>query len=398
MAPRHKTLLAAGLVGIVLLASSQQVTAKEQLVEAPMAAVVESVAAEPAKREPEPEKKEEKAPEEKKEEPKKEEEKKEEPKKEEKKPEEKKEESHDDEATTAQTVDSVKPAKILHMLWDGIDTQLHNQAFQWANGLIAFAVGLVMTIDGEFVFKYLVVGGVAVFVFLLSMSFLENHYEDRFPHQVYQIIAVEAAAALAVVAYKGYDGILVLVGLLLGAVFYYYFHAFCDEHVSAPFAESWGFFLIIGNMCVACGVFLFMAKARRRAMAFTSSLTGGCLLSSSMAYFAMLLAVHFRGKLNNEGFDVPEECPAWIDFLEVLLFPSKEPVGIFVGSKYNPQVTSKGPSSLDRWLGVTFWVIFFSIGVLVQVKMEKNRADRKTSEVAAREADEFSLNSPLLLA
>lgn len=257
----------------------------------------------------------------------------------------------------------VQADSILNAVSSAIDKRLRSPKLEWCNGLAALIFGLVMVIDGEFIFKAVVVTGIGIFVYLASSSGIKSHW-PQVDNVIMEILAVEFALALSYVAYKGYEGVRVLLGMLLGL----YGAQHLQAHLGQLAGNGW-VVLVLGNIFVILGVYVFTGRMHKRIAAIVSSLVGGALVSSAIGYFIMLLLVKVR-----QNLFVGTTVPVWVDFLYTLVSPAKHsPVGIYstpATKDLNPTIHGK-QVFLDMILGMSLWFILTTVGIWNQLRLEK---------------------------
>jgi hypothetical protein len=284
------------------------------------------------------------------------------------------------------------PTSILKMMWEAMYHQLH-RGHQWAYGIIATILALVMIVDGEFVFKYIVVFMLALCAELMALENMEASFHNGTQTDMIlcHVVAAECAVAAAVISYKGYKGIQILLGLCVGALMFFNLKQFLSEHHwSAGFIENTITLLVLGNLCGVLGlVMLISGRIHKKTMALLSSITGGALLAASVAFFVELLCIScFKKSMQNNGFDLPDTCPPWIDFVKTLVSTTHH-VGIF--NKQKLHVASKDLSA-DRYIGITFWFVFACIGLCIQIKKEKSKG-KKSEKASAQRGSKIEAES-----
>lgn len=272
---------------------------------------------------------------------------------------------------------SSKTNSILQAMWESIERQL-DKGIQWVNGLVATIFALVMIFDGEFVFKYVVVAAISIFCYLFARVELDGALDlgNTKDLVLSHIVAAEVAIASAIVAYKGYAGIQILLGLIVGGVIFFYLQDTMKANDALKgMIASHIVAVILGNLCVLLGLAMFLGRMHKRVLAIVSSICGGGLLAASGGFFLEFFCVYNTGTRNylvKSGFELPTVCPTWESFMKALISRRGKEVGLLV-SKYNMKV---GGSEiyLDRWIGYTFWFIFTIIGYCIQVRKEKRKS------------------------
>lgn len=165
-------------------------------------------------------------------------------------------------------------------------------------------------------FKWIVQVGIGFCFFLLSMDSLTKHLQDEVSQFEVYIQAAVVGAIFAFAANKGYDGVLVLMGGLLGGLFYRSVHFMFSHWISEWAADSLIFFLLFGALPIGGSVYVFTKEKQMimKPVALLTSFVGSCLVSSALVFCVMLL--------NGEG----HKCPAWVDYLAMLSHTSSEHV------------------------------------------------------------------------
>jgi len=267
-----------------------------------------------------------------------------------------------------------EPTDILDAIQASLTTELHNKDTQGLNVAAAITIGLVMVLFGEFVFKYVVVGFVSVFVFLLSQNVMTSHYSD-FPAYAQIGFSFEVAAFLGAVSWLGYEGIQLLIGGLVGCWLFFYVHLEFAKFVSDPVASKWQFFIIANNVCILLGIVVFWwGKFHKRAMAVISSVVGGAFVASGISACALMAAQLHPDAMNKKfpSLNLHGEPTYWIDIFFMIVGDQKKShdVGIF----QNVEVSvGSAPICVDAWIGRAVWFLAAVVGIWIQRRREKTR-------------------------
>jgi hypothetical protein len=203
-------------------------------------------------------------------------------------------------------------------------------------GAVAVVFGIIMLFCGNALFKYIVFAGIGICVFQLSTIAMAAKVQAGFPMFVIDFVAAGVAVVFIYAAREGYEGVKVLLGFVLGTLGFFGTHI-AFSRISGSGADGWVFFLVFGTASIALCVHVFKSDLHMKAIAVLTSIVGGFLCSSTIAFFAVFLT----------GED---ECPAWILFAVMLANPNSEPVG-----------------ALPREALYLLWFIFSSIGGWMQM-------------------------------
>jgi len=278
---------------------------------------------------------------------------------------------------------------VLHTLKEAFLTQLENAKHQWINGLVALVFGLVLMIEGELTFKWLVLVGAFFAAMLFAQNevaafFARNEAPEATETASYSIlklfVGLEAGACVTYVAFQGYKGVLLMLSAGLGS-----FIASSGKWR----LELWGFAFIQKpwvlfawySFCVLVPMALVATKKYVKVLVFLTPALGGALVASALTYF-FTTAAAVKG-----WWDVSQPAGAWVDFMRLLCVPGAKDVGIF--TSYAPLGKTW---TVDRLVGCLLWAILFCLGYAVQSRRKKEA----TNEVQARESRKADVNEPLL--
>merc|ERR1712194_207501 len=108
--------------------------------------------------------------------------------------------------------------EILQEIADVLNEQLHVREGQWINAVAAFVVGLLVLIDGDSIFKMLLV--LAIFavsaIFAAKEIIIIWSLPGGWKNDLVQMVSLEVGAIMAYVAYKGIDGIMMGIAICFG--------------------------------------------------------------------------------------------------------------------------------------------------------------------------------------
>lgn len=267
-------------------------------------------------------------------------------------------------ATTEAPAEVKSGVSVILALQTAFSTQLHAEHFQWLNALVALAFGAVLVFDGEFSFKWLLVGG----TFCVAALFAHNEAaamwslgSEKF---LRGFVGLEFGAFCAYVTYHGMEGVILLISVALGTLIAFYTQTKmvkmgCDSFQdNAWLVLVW--YTIIILSCLATGA----TGKHSRVLRVISPLFGGALVSSAVSFFVTKAAM--LGWINFAPSYIQPVGDAWVDFLSLLWNQNAQDVGIFTSL---PPVSKTWP--VDRVAGCLFWSILFLAGFFLHVRREK---------------------------
>jgi len=257
---------------------------------------------------------------------------------------------------------------IVRHLQQLVTEQLRDPEHQWVNALVAFLFGVVMVLDGESVFKWLVVAAAFVFAGVVTMSDLRAAWAMRDHFLLSHIVGLEVGLVGGYAAWLGFEGLVVIIGGLAGgAVAYYLQDILIWKHIDA-FATNGKVIIIFYALFAFAGIVLFRRKRHAKLLAVASSLVGGGLAASAVAW-----GITFWAVKANAFKALTPESGVWLDFFDLIWNPASKDVGLLAGSKYNIEL--RGATwRTDRMGTVALAVAFFAVGVVVQLNALKKRA------------------------
>jgi len=290
---------------------------------------------------------------------------------------------------------------ILEGLRTTMSKELHKSPYQWANALLALIFGLVMILDGEFVFKWVMVGVVFVLAGMFAMSEVTALWGLDFHSPVRHLVGLEVGGLAAYAALRGIDGVMILASAVLGGLAAWLVQSFLVGH-GMEFLETqkWAVLVLYSAFVVILAA-MFERKGHLKWLAIASPALGGAFATSAISYYVTALGSHgFLGWLQPLFHDLTPVGGPWIDFLYLICSTHSKDVGIFASSSYGEFTVRGKEFCLDRAAGRTLWAIFFIVGTVVQLRAHKKRSApiKEAAKVEARCFDETSnLRQVLLL-
>jgi len=257
---------------------------------------------------------------------------------------------------------------IVETIVNNIGAQLRSNHAQWANALVAAIVGICLLINGESVFKWLVIGAVFLFTMLAALSDVTTIWGLGYGSPLRRIISLLVGAACSWAAYRGINGVMLVVGAILGAIIAWSMHQTivgmgCSSAQNHVFITIWYSVFLLGFMAV------MDRNKHMAALAVLSPFVGGALVSSALFWFLAFLAE--RGVFHLSG----SVSGAWLDFLEHLIKKHNHDVGILAGHR---QVLLFGHAfDWDIICGRLVWFLLFGLGVAIQIRRLKQTQEEK---------------------
>jgi hypothetical protein len=272
---------------------------------------------------------------------------------------------------------------VLGTIFDAISLQLHATHFQWVDALVALVVGQLMCFNGKFCFKYVLVGSVGLFSYLLTMEIVKQA-NPNFGAVLDIVVSGEVCALMSFIAYTGFDALRYLIGSVVGLSLAFYTRILLQHMNYTALSDNWAFIVFGSNICVLIGIHLFSnaLNGHHRAMALIFSLVGACLVSSAFAYFLLLLAQHWSFLAQKLGCEIPMEQPFWVEHMMALCYPGTKTVGVWANcpGSYNHMKLLGMKWGIDRIVGRLVWFALFIAGYKLQVKMDKSAAEKENGE------------------
>lgn len=273
-----------------------------------------------------------------------------------------------------QEVPSDSATSVLETVNQAFNAQLHKKKGQWINNLLALAFGLVLLIDGNFTFKWVLLGGAFVVAVLFAQNEAAAKWGSDSEKMLRHVVGFEVGACVTYVGYHGYEGLLLGLSAALGA-----FVAFSVDNRSELgghtfLQKPWVAFAWY-SLCVLGCMYVVHTKKHVKAMGLVTSVMGGALVASALSYSITHAAV--KGWLH-VGQPVGG---AWVDFLYLLVIPGSKDVGLFTDSG---NLGETWP--MDRVGGCLLWAILTVGGFVVQSKVTAARhAVAKARELSTQD-------------
>eukprot|EP00444_Apocalathium_aciculiferum_P050713 CAMPEP_0183518720 /NCGR_PEP_ID=MMETSP0371-20130417/15642_1 /TAXON_ID=268820 /ORGANISM="Peridinium aciculiferum, Strain PAER-2" /LENGTH=387 /DNA_ID=CAMNT_0025716777 /DNA_START=8 /DNA_END=1171 /DNA_ORIENTATION=+ len=275
------------------------------------------------------------------------------------------------ETTTPPPVET--PASILVSLHEEVGEQLHNKEYQWVNALLAFLFGAVLVWDGEVTFRWVVIGVVFLLAAVLAMSEVSTFLALDEKSTIRHVVGVEVGALAAYAAWTGIDGVMLVVGALLGGFVAFGLQGKLVAMGVTVLSENKGAIVALYSAVVLLSIAMSKRKKLGSGLAVLSAGIGGSLVTSAISwavttcylsgYLGFLDSVFKQGLSAGGG-------GAWIDFLTLLLSSESQDKGLFLDSAYNFSFGGE-VYRLDRVVGCSFWFVLFAIGAHSQLKRAK---------------------------
>lgn len=272
---------------------------------------------------------------------------------------------------------------ILHIIQEAILRQLRDHSSQQVNALIALAFGLALVLDGEFVFKWILVAGAFITATIISHNESAAYWDLPEENPLRRFTGIEVGLVCAYVTYRGIEAAQLIVATLFGLYLAHNSQKFMVAHGAAALHDApvlvvaWYSFFIFACL-LAVGT-----KKYLKALGALSSLFGGPLIASALCYF--LAHAANTGAIKTAA---PVVAAPWINFLLLLLNLNDQPdVGIFANYEGVLNNFAETGWPFDRIFGCMLWFVCFAFGTVFQAK----RKAARTEKVAAR-----GLEEPLL--
>ncbi|CAE8654110.1 unnamed protein product [Polarella glacialis] len=279
------------------------------------------------------------------------------------------------------------PPAIVGSIANILTHELNNTPYQFVIALLAAIFGFVMVFDGDLCFKYILVGAIFIVTYIMAMNQVSAMWDLSYNNPLRQVVGIEAGAVAGYCAFRGIEGVQIIVGVLLG---------FALAHQSLLVLVAQGADVLVSNRNATTAYFsvfvlgmvvVFSRKGYKTVLAFLSPAVGAALIVSALAFAVTELWV--QGQLKTVSDNFPNLTPVsgtWVQFLQILWSTKSEDVGLFAGSKYNFSLQGQ-QWCFDRVADGTLWFLFFAIGSQMQLRRLK-----KAVVVEAREG----LRLPLL--
>jgi len=274
---------------------------------------------------------------------------------------------------------------ILQEIADVIGEQLHVKEGQLINAVAAFVVGLLILIDGNMIFKTLLL----LAVFAVSGTFAATEVSiawslhGGWKNDLVVCVGLEVGAIMAYVAYKGIDGIMTGIAVFFGL----FVASGIQQTVALQESGLNGNHHVVLYLYSAAVLASMVVVRRGRMLAIISSAFGGLLVASSICFLYTFAAT--KGQLGALKQVVPDLKPArlgaWVDFVSMLCGYTSKDYGVLTGHYFYGM-------EADRVLGRVVWAVIAELGIITQVQRLQRT---KSTVVAAREVQD-ALRVPLL--
>lgn len=234
---------------------------------------------------------------------------------------------------------------VLATIHDTLKARVSKPEDQLVNAWVAFIVGvMLLLVDCRAIFKWFGVAGFMVFAGLMAMNEVKARWLYGYQSGAGSVIAVEVGLVAGYAALRGFQGLMMLVGALVGALLARLAQNFIANFGIVTFEVDQAPIVIWYSVFIFASVFATFNDRRIPLLAFASPLIGGALVSSSVCWFVT-------------GLMRPFHLAPWVDFLLMLSSSKNKDVGPYAGS---------GELHKDRWCGLGFWAVLFALGVFRQ--------------------------------
>merc|ERR1719330_826874 len=298
-------------------------------------------------------------------------------------------------AVSGESVESVWKSLV-----KSLEHSLDEPKLQFAVASCAFVFGILLVIDGEFIFKWIVIAATGILAMLLALSEVSASLGEEYQHNIRTAVGVEVFLVASYTAWKGLDGVMLVVGAMFG---FFVAHSaqplvmlVADEEptrIHHGIVAAWYSIFVLGCMMAV------HAKKYAKFLATVAPLIGGALVASAMAWMAMTASLH--GKMDWLVKLVPQLQPGekapWYKYLLLLIDTDSKDVGIFANTSFE---NFSGKWNLDRVLGASVWFVLFILGTIYQYNaLERQRPKKTTTTITVvsepKDAD-YDLKKPLL--
>jgi len=311
--------------------------------------------------------------------------------------------------TTPLPAGDITVASLTETIFLSLKKVLDNPQYQWADVAVAIIFGLILVLDGEFVFRWLVVAAVGLLGALLALSEVSTDLGIAYQGTLRHLVAFEVGLGCAFAAWKGIDGVMLTAFAMIGA-----FVAFKTKDIVLlieNYAGSNPWFVVVWySFWTLLGMGIMHRRKHIGVLTIVAPLFGAALISASISW--MLTTAALKGHLDFLKIAlVPQLQPAekgtWIEFLLFLVDPSNKDVGVFAHTSFatHPSMSwMHGKWCFDRVLGLVFGFIIFLIGFsiqrravkLQQIEARKQRGNGKVNVQSLARPKQPSLNAPEL--
>jgi len=268
---------------------------------------------------------------------------------------------------------------------------------QGAIAAVCFLFGMVALVDGRRSLKFLVAAAIGFATLGFQLHQLQPAGHEHMTAMALYIAAAEVSLLMSYVAYKGWEGTQLLLGFGLGMfLFDMLFHYAMTAPVLSSFAKQIPVVVGVCTCMVAAGVWAIHERGGgQKVLGLLAPVIGSSLVVSAIGWCVIASC-----SLPNPppiGVRVaPADVPAVIQFWNMIVFPmNTEAVGVFgAAGKFLLMGSSK--ISIDRVLGIFFWIIFLLLGIRYQVRTDASTEIMRTiCELSGAQANLQDLKSQL---
>lgn len=254
-----------------------------------------------------------------------------------------------------------------------IFSDLQESPYQYLNAIIALVLGALMVFKGE---KIFICGIVYIVASTVAGEQISAQWGLTTGNIIRHVVAFEIGGLGAYAAYKGIDGVMIVIAVCLSVIFAYLFKDLLLAYGAASaFDDKW-LLVTLFTVFVALGVYMLIQRRLQHALfAIISPMLGGALLSSALCYgsTAMFLKIHESLQLN---LKVDPVGGSWIDFMSLLWSSKNTDVGVFAGHEFNGL-------PVDCLVSRALWAVLFVFGALFQLHAERAIKRAMQQRVAA---------------
>lgn len=271
---------------------------------------------------------------------------------------------------------------ILETIAGAIYSELKNTPYQGVNAVLSLIFGLVLCFDGEFSFKWIIVGLVYMVVSIMAMNQVSIIWGLSYTDPLRHAIGFEAGVVGGYAALRGIDGVQIVVGAFLGVAAASKTLAWLTAHGLHFLNHKYCTFVYFSFFVLGAAV-LFGKKGHRKLLAYVSAFLGGAFCASSIEFGVTKIAVLGYMPFLQQLFPgIAPKSGTWIEFMHLLWSSKAEDVGIFADSRFNSTHSFLGETlDTDRLVGCVLWLIFFVSGSIVQTRRLKKDSASALTEV-----------------
>lgn len=297
-----------------------------------------------------------------------------------------------------QADDAVKVvADTLQKIGDDSNQLFLNRDYQWCIACFFTLFGMVALVDGRNSLKILVAVAVGFATFGFQLHQLHPAGHEHMTAMALYIAAAEVSVLMSWVAFKGWEGTQLLLGFSLGLYcFDLFYHYAVTTPVLSSFTKQVPIMVGVYTLFTIAGVWAIHERhGGQKVLGLFAPLLGSSFVVSAVGWFAIASC-----SLPNPppiGVAVsPADVPFVIQFWNMIVFPmNTEAVGVF-GAAGKFLLIGANKYSLDRVLGIFFWVILLLLGLRYQLRTDASREINRTiNELSDAQANLQGLSSQL---